>query len=196
MIIDDRSRLSPIGHQEVEPMSQLLEKSSLFLAHFIHPALSGFGTLRAAFRQTRSWQTSFLRALLFRREPERGRFAGSAFHRFVCAVMVMVISAQAVIASPQISHFLAEAISITSINSWQRVDHWWASSGWGESSARFVRENFPFLRASTPQKKGWDGMGAPDQPMPQARPQETQEERHARVVRVEVIPDEVSVRPD
>ncbi len=178
-------------------MSRLLEKSSLFLAHFIHRALSACGTLRAAFRQTRCCLSSLLRALLFRREAERGRFAVSTIHRFVCAVMVMVMPAQMVVASPQISHSVAETVSLRTINGWQQVDHWWASSGWEERTERFVRENLPFLRTATPQRKGWDGRGAPaGERMPEPRPQESQAERHARVVRVEVIPDEVTVRPD
>jgi RHS repeat-associated protein len=178
-------------------MSQLLEKSSLYFARFIHLALSAFGALRAAFRQTRCCLSSLLRALLFRREPERGRFAPSAFHRFVCAVMVMVMSAQMVLASPQISDSVVETVSIRSINWWQEVDHWWASSGWEASTSRFVRENLPFLRAAKPPRKGWDGKGAPaGERMPRPRPQETQAERYARVERVEVIPAEITVRPD
>ncbi len=178
-------------------MSRLLAKSSLFLAHSIHSALSACGTLRAAFRQTGGCLSSLLRALMLRREPERRRFAPSAIHRFVCAAMVIVMPAQMVLASPQITHALAEGVRVRSINSWQRAEHWWGASGWGASSALFVRENLPFLGSAKPQRKGGDGRGAPaGERMPQPRPQETQAERQARVARVEVIPAEAAVRPD
>ncbi|MBO0800433.1 MAG: hypothetical protein J2P31_16570, partial [Blastocatellia bacterium] len=161
-------------------MTRPFEKLVLFLSRHIHS----------------SWQTSLLRALLFQREPGRWRHAPTALHRFVCAVLVIVMSTQMVIASPEISHSITAELRSTSVDAWQNADHWWKASGWSERTARLMRENFRFLRSAAPQRKSWDGMGAPQKPMPRPKAQETQAGRNARVARVEVIPAEVTVKPD
>ncbi|MCI0393184.1 MAG: RHS repeat-associated core domain-containing protein [Acidobacteria bacterium] len=102
------------------------------------------------------------------------------------------MSANVVIASPQISYSVADVVSVTAISSKQRLAFWWYTSGWAASSSRFLRENFPFVRSAS-QQRGWDGKGAPAQPVPKPQPQETQEQRNANVVRVDISPRDATV---
>ncbi|MCI0525462.1 MAG: hypothetical protein L0Y75_09395, partial [Acidobacteria bacterium] len=71
------------------------------------------------------------------------------------------------------------------------IHFWWHTSGW---AAKFDRL-FP-KRSAGQTPSGWDGKGAPDQPVPRPKPQETQEQRNARVVRVEIAPRDVIVAAD
>src|SRR5262249_22829426 len=66
------------------------------------------------------------------------------------------------------------------------LSFWWHASGWAAKSSRFMLEHFHL--GGTPPQKGWDGKGAPDQPLPKPRPQETQEERKAKDVREDLFP--------
>src|SRR5262245_4380353 len=73
----------------------------------------------------------------------------------------------------------------------QKAHLWWHRSGWAVKFDRL----FP-KRSGSQNPKGWDGKGAPDQPVPSPKPQETQEQRNARVVRVEIAPRDVTVAAD
>ncbi len=99
-----------------------------------------------------------------------------------------------VVASPQISHSVVASASVTAVNSWHKLYFWWHSSGWAEKSSRFAREHF-HIGGTAPQQ-GWDGKGAPERPVPKPEPQETQEQRNARIVRVELFPKEAKIRTD
>src|SRR5262245_15676528 len=126
------------------------------------------------------------------RKPFRTRIAHSAFHRFVCLTMIVVMTTQGVLASPQVTHLAVEFASANAINSWQKTRLWWHASGRAARLERFMREYFPNFGAPA-QRSGWDGIGAPRQAIPEPVPQETQEERDARVVRVEILPREATI---
>ncbi|HEU0179989.1 MAG TPA: hypothetical protein VFV58_37620, partial [Blastocatellia bacterium] len=127
-----------------------------------------------------------------RLRPARTRFAYTGFHRFACVAMIVVMSVQGVLASPQVSHVAAEVVLVTAVNSAHDARLWWHSSGWAARSERFLRENFPNFGA-TVQQRNWDGKGAPRRVAPKPKPQETQEERNARVARVDISPREATI---
>ncbi|MCI0660595.1 MAG: hypothetical protein L0220_05925, partial [Acidobacteria bacterium] len=83
------------------------------------------------------------------------------------------MSVQGIIASPQVSNSVADVISANAINSWQKTHFWWHASGWAAWSARFLH--------------------SPRRAMQGPEPQETQEERNARVVRVDISPREATI---
>jgi hypothetical protein len=121
-----------------------------------------------------------LRAPSHRPRPARARFAYSGFRRFACLLMVAVMFAQFVLASPEVSHAAVKAISATAVNSAQNAHHWWHASGWAAASERYLRR----IRY---------GKGAKRQALPKPEPQETQEERNGRVARVEISPREATI---
>src|SRR5215510_13103637 len=140
----------------------------------------------------RSLLSAYFRALFFRPFQEQSRFAPGAFRRFACVVVVTVMMINSVVASPQISHSVVDFASVATVNSWQSLSFRWHASGWAEKSSRFAREHF-HLGGTAPQR-GWDGKGAPERPVPEPEPQETQEQRNARIVRVDLFPKEAKIR--
>ncbi|HZF38599.1 MAG TPA: hypothetical protein VE715_07235, partial [Blastocatellia bacterium] len=150
------------------------------------------GNVRDSFALMRVCLAHWLRAFRRRPRPARARFAHSAFHRFACVTMIVVMSVQGILASPQVSHVAAEVVSATAVNSAQNAHLWWHSSGWAARSERFLRENFPNSGANV-QQRNWDGKGAPRRAVPKPEPQETQEERKGRVARVEISPREATI---
>src|SRR5262245_54697043 len=149
-------------------------------------------TIQSVSSLFRSCLSSFFSSLFFRVVPEQSRFAPGASHRFVCAMMIMVMSASPVTASPLLSHGVVNGISTVTTNWRQSFLFWWYSSGWAAKSSRLVRENFASGKVSMQQ--GWDGKGAPKRPVPKPERQETQEQRNARIVRVDVFPKGAKVR--
>lgn len=149
-------------------------------------------TIRSAFSLVRCCLFSFFHSLFFRALPKTSRFSPGAFHRFVCAMMIAVMSVYPVTASPLLSHGMANGIATATADWQQKFVFWWHSSGWAAKSSRFVRENFSL--SGTSMQQGWDGIGAPRRPVPKPEPQETQEQRNARVVRVDLFPKEAEVK--
>src|SRR5262245_23468363 len=121
------------------------------------------------------------------------RFAHSAFHRFVCLTMVVVMSIQGIIASPQITHSVVEVVSPAAVNSWQSARFWWHSSGWAARMERLRNEYLPTIGAQA-QPRGWDGKGAPRHSRPALQAAETQQDREQKVARVKIFPGDVEVK--
>jgi len=168
---------------------------SLLFICLIHSPLFAFRTACAAASLFRAYLVHWFCAFFLRALPSRRRFAPSFLQRSLCATLIVVMAINPVMASPEISHSVTDAVSAMAINSGQSLGFWWHSSGWAERSARFAREHLPVLRSATQQQPGWDGIGAPNQPVPTPKPQETQAQRNARVVRLEIFPRGLTVRP-
>jgi RHS repeat-associated protein len=174
-------------------MSSLLRRFVISLL-FICLTRSPLHALRTA------WATaSLIRAYLWRRLfflrslPPSPRYARSAFHRFACLTMIVVMSFQGVLASPQVSRSAAEAVSATAINSWQGAQFWWHSSGWAARAESLRNEYLPSFGA-TAQKRGWDGKGAPRHSRPAPQAVETQQEREQKVARIQIFPGDVEIK--
>ena len=167
---------------------------SLLFICLIHSPLFAFRTACAAASLFRAYLVHWFCAFFIRALPSRRRFAPSFLQRSLCATLILVMAINPVMASPEVSHSLTGAVSAMAINSGQSLGFWWHSSGWAEKSARFAREYFPFLRSTTQQQPGWDGIGAPNQPMPAPKPQETQAQRNARVAKLEIFPKDITLR--
>src|SRR5262249_41958431 len=157
---------------------------SLLFICLIHSPLFAFRTACAAASPFRAYLVHWFCAFFLRALPSRRRFAPSFLQRSLCATLIVLMAINPVMASPEISHSVTGAVSAMAINSGQSLGFWWHSSGWAEKSARFAREYLPFFRSTTQQQPGWDGIGAPDQPIPVPKRQETQEERNARVAKL------------
>ncbi len=174
-------------------MSPLLQACFLF---FVCLTYSSFFAIRTACAAVQACLSHWLYAFLPRVSLTGSRFGPSVLQRFLCVMLIVVMSGQSVLASPQIAFSVFNTVSPAAINSGQNVYFWWHSSGWAAWSERYVRKHFPFLHSSKQHERNWDGTGAPAQSMPEPMPQETQDERNARVVRLEIHPKEISVRPD
>jgi hypothetical protein len=136
----------------------------------------------------RSFLSAYLRALFFSSSQEQSRFAPDAIRRFACVALVTMMMINPVMSSPQISHSVVDVASATIVNSWRGLYLWWHWSGRAAKFDRLFRK-----RSAGQNPSGWDGRGAPPRPAPQPKPQETQEQRNARVVRVEIAPRDVTV---
>src|SRR5262245_13325901 len=110
----------------------------------------------------------------------RARFARSGFYRFACLLMVAVMFVQSVLGPPQVAHAAVKAVSAKAANYGQDTRFWWHASGWAAWSERFLRR----IRY---------GKGAQRRAAPKPEPQETQEARNGRVVRVEISPREATI---
>ncbi|HKX30386.1 MAG TPA: hypothetical protein VJ302_22030, partial [Blastocatellia bacterium] len=106
------------------------------------------------------------------------RLAGLA-RRVVTISLVLVLIGNHALAVPQ--GMLALTRDLT-YSAW----FWWQAGGWAARYAKFAPQ-------SQNSPKGWDGKGAPAQAMPEPEPQETQAERDARVVRIEVVPKQLAL---
>ena len=147
------------------------------------------GNLRSAFSLMRAWFARWRRASL---HPARARHASSGFRRFACMVMAAVMFLQ-VPASPQVSHAVVETVSAKAANSWESGRFWWHSSGWAARYERLRNEYLPNIGA-TPQKRGWDGKGAPRHSRPAHPAVETQQDREQRIARVKIFPGDVEIK--
>lgn len=105
----------------------------------------------------------------------RARYAPSAFRRFACLAMAVVMSLQ-VPASPQVSIAVAEVVSAKAINSWHEGRFWWHSSGWAARMERFRNGFLPSIGAMA-KRPGWDGESAPSYSRPTPHEVETQQDR-------------------
>jgi hypothetical protein len=107
--------------------------------------------------------------------------------------MTLVMSVQAVLASPQVTHAAVDVVSATAINSWQRMHFQWHTSGWAAWYERLRNEYMPSFGA-TAQPRGWDGKGAPRYHLPAHRGVETQQEREEKIARIKVFPGDVEIK--
>jgi hypothetical protein len=123
----------------------------------------------------------------------RTHFAHSIFHRFACLTMIVVMSVQGIIASPQVTHSVVEFASANAINSWQSGRFWWHSSGWAARAERLRNEYLPNIGA-TAQQRGWDGKGAPRNSRPALQAVETQQDREQRIARIRIFPGDVEIK--
>jgi RHS repeat-associated protein len=183
------------NHQEKPVVTTLLRTLPLcaFVLSLICSLFIIIGNLRDWFALMRACLAHWLRARRRRRAClARSRFAPSAFHRFACLAMVMVMSVQGALASPQVSRATVEAVSAKAASYRQDAHLWWHSSGWAARSERFMRENFPNFGANV-QQRNWDGKGAPRRTVPKPESQEIQEERNGRVARVDISPREATI---
>src|SRR5262245_21885439 len=150
------------------------------------------GNLRNSFSLMRDCLDRWRRAFRSRLCPARARYAYSGFRRFGCVVMAVVMFLQ-VPASPQVSHAVVEAVSLKMVNSWESGRFWWHSSGWAARYERLRNEYLPNIGA-TPQKRGWDGKGAPRHSRPAHPAVETQQDREQRIARVKIFPGDVEIK--
>jgi hypothetical protein len=132
-----------------------------------------------------------LRALLLRPLPEQSRFAPGRFRRFACVLLTVVLMANPLLAASPLSQALFRNLVMTAGNWQESLLFRWYASGWAAKSARLVQDSNPF---NPPAPKGWDGKGAPKRPVPKPDPQETQEQRNARIARIEVFPKNAKSR--
>jgi RHS repeat-associated protein len=147
------------------------------------------GNLRTAFSLMRTWFARWRRASL---HPARARHARSGFRRFACLVMAGVMFLQ-VPASPHVSHAVVERVSAKAVNSWESGRFWWHSSGWAARYERLRNEYLPNIGA-TPQKRGWDGKGAPRHSRPAPQAVETQRDGEQKIARIRIFPGDVEIK--
>ncbi|MBO0719627.1 MAG: Ig-like domain-containing protein [Blastocatellia bacterium] len=98
-----------------------------------------------------------------------------------------------VLASPEIPRAIADAITVTAINSEQSIHLWWHSSGWAARYERLRNEFLPRIGAQS-QHRGWDGKGVPAHGRPAPKAVETQQDREQRVARIQIFPGDVEIK--
>ena len=151
------------------------------------------GNVRDSFVLMWAGLTQRYRASRRRRRPAGSRFMPFPFKRLATLAMIAVMSAQSALASPEVSHVMANTVSATAINSAQGAHFWWHSSGWAARYERLRNEYLPIIGAQS-RPRGWDGKGAPRHSRPAPPEMETRQDKEQKIARIKIFPGDVEIK--